>query len=163
MSPWLRKLLLTSHVVCSVGWLGAVAVFLALAVLGATSSEPFVVRAVSIAMDRSGWFVIAPLCLASLLTGVVQALGTPWGLLRHYWVSIKLVITVLATAVLLVHMRPISRLAQLAAIGPLGDGTRETQLQLIADAAMALLALLVATTLSVYKPRGVTAFGRRAQ
>ena len=46
-------------------------------------------------------FVIVPLAIASLLTGVVQALATPWGLFRHYWVVIKLFLTVFATLVLL--------------------------------------------------------------
>ena len=41
-------------------------------------------RGAYLAMDLIGWFVIVPLSLASLLTGLVQALGTTWGLFRHY-------------------------------------------------------------------------------
>lgn len=48
-----------------------------------------------------------PFSLAALLTGVVQSVGTAWGLLRHYWVIAKLLITVLATLLLLVHMQPV--------------------------------------------------------
>jgi hypothetical protein len=161
MSPQLRKLALTVHVVSSVGWLGAVAVFLLLTIVGLTSRDPLEVRAAYLTMDRIGWLAIVPACFASLVTGIVQALGTPWGLLRHYWVLIKLAITVLASAILMVHTRPIDHLAHVAIQMPLSDTERAAQIQIAADAAMALLALLTATTLSMYKPRGVTGYGRR--
>jgi hypothetical protein len=59
------------------------------------------VRAACLAMDLIGWSIILPLSLASLASGVIQALGTVWGLFRQYWVLIKLIITALATALLL--------------------------------------------------------------
>ena len=161
MSPGLRKLALTLHVTASVGWLGAVAAFLALAVTGLTSPDPQMVRAADLAMERTGWWVIVPLCLASLVTGTVQGLGTAWGLVRHYWVLIKLVITLVATAVLLVHMRPIAYLADAAATTPLAEAAlRDVRVQLAIDAGAALVVLLAATALSVYKPPGRTPFGR---
>ena len=115
MSPALRKLALTAHVTASVGWLGAVGAFLALAVTGAVTADALVARSMYLAMARIGWWVLVPLSLASLATGVVQALGTPWGLVRHYWVVIKLAMTVPATALLLLHMRPIDHMAGVAA------------------------------------------------
>jgi hypothetical protein len=98
VTPGLRKLALTAHVTSSVGWLGAVAGFLALAVAGLTSEDAQMVRAAYLAMELTGWFVIVPL-----------------------------------------------------------------RIQLVADAGAALLVLLVATTLSVYKPQGRTRYGRRKQ
>lgn len=96
-----------------------------------------------------------PLSLASLLTGLVQSLGTTWGLLRHYWVLVKLVMTVLATALLLVHMQVADRVAGAAAQSALaGADLVGMRVQLVADAGAALVVLLVAVTLSVYKPRG---------
>ena len=167
MSAWLpgvRKLALTAHVMTSVGWLGAVASFLALAVAGLTGRGAATVRGAYLAMDLLAWWIILPLCLASLLTGVVQSLGTVWGLLRHWWVVIKLLMTVLATAVLIVHMRPISDVAGVAAAREFAAGDlRGVRTQLVVDAAAALVVLLVARTLSVYKPRGLTARGRRMQ
>ena len=164
MSPALRRLALTAHVTCSVGWLGAVAGFLALAIAGLASRELLMVRSSYVAMDLVGWYVIVPLCFASLVTGVIQALGTPWGLFRHYWVVAKLLIAILATIVLLVHMQPISGLGRAAAEQVLGLGDfRDVRIQLIADAGAALLVLLVATTLSIYKPRGLTKYGWRKQ
>ncbi|MEV4646383.1 DUF2269 domain-containing protein [Saccharopolyspora sp. NPDC049357] len=155
MSPGVRKVALTAHVASSVGWFGAVAAFLALAVAGLASGDPEPARAAYLAMELTGWFVIVPLSLLSLITGVVQALGTQWGLFRHYWVLVKFVITALATAVLLVHMRPVSHLAERAESGAL-------QVQVLADAGAAAVVLLVAIGLSVFKPRGLTRRGWRA-
>ena len=66
-------------------------------------------------MELTGWYVIVPFCFASLLTGLVQALGTPWGLFRHYWILVKLQIAILSTILLLLHMQATSRLAGAAA------------------------------------------------
>ncbi len=164
MTPRLRKFALTAHVTSSVGWLGAVAGFLALAIAGLTSQDAQMVRAAYLAMELTGWFVIVPLSLASLLTGLVQSLGTTWGLFRHYWVLAKLLITIFASIVLLLHMQPIGRIAGVAAETTLSSAILGgLRIQLVADAGAALLVLLVATTLSVYKPRGMTPYGRRKQ
>jgi hypothetical protein len=122
------------------------------------------VRAAYLAMDLTAAFVILPACLASLLTGLVSALGTRWGLFRHYWVVIKLIITVISTLVLLVHMTPIRYMAGVAAGTDLWPGDLQQQrLQLVMASGAALVALLVATALSVYKPPGMTAYGQRRQ
>jgi hypothetical protein len=162
MTPGLRKFALTAHITSSVGWLGAVTAFLALAVAGLTSHDAQLVRAAYLAMELAGWFVIVPFGIATLVTGLVQALGTPWGLFRHYWVVFKLLITIVSTALLLVHMQPTTRLAERAAATALsGSDLRSVRIQLVGDAGAALLALLVATALSVYKPLGMTPYGQR--
>jgi hypothetical protein len=162
MSPGLRKLALTFHVTCSVGWLGAVAAFLALAIVGLTGDEPMRVRAAYVAMDLVTWSVIVPASVASLLTGLVQALGTPWGLFRHWWVLIKAALTLVATLLLVVHTHPIHIASRAAAEGALATGDlRALRTQLVVDATAALLLLVVTTVLSIYKPRGVTRYGRR--
>jgi hypothetical protein len=162
MTPRLRKLALTAHVTSSVGWLGAVVGFLALAVAGLTSQDAQMVRAAYLAMEFTGWLVIVPLCFASLLTGLVQSLGTTWGLFRHYWILAKLLLTILASIVLLLHMKPISQIAGVAAETTLFQADLAgLRIQLVADAGAALLVLIVATTLSVYKPWGRTPYGRR--
>ena len=165
MTPRLRKFALTAHVISSVGWLGAVAGFLALAVAGLTSQDAQMVRAAYLTMELTGWFVLLPLALASLLTGLVQSLGTKWGLFRHYWVLAKLFINVLATIVLLLYTQTLGYLAGVAAETTLsGDdlGVLRSPSPVL-HAGAALLLLLVATTLAVYKPRGMTGYGRRKQ
>ena len=164
MPPRVRKLALTAHVAASVGWLGAVLAFLALALAGLNGTDEQGVRASYLAMDVTTRYVIVPLGLAALATGLVQSLGTEWGLLRHYWVLAKLLITLLSTLLLLVHMQPVTHLADVAAEGPLGEELlRPMRVQLVVDAALAVIALLAATALSVYKPKGLTARGRRRQ
>ncbi|MFE9023899.1 hypothetical protein ACFYNL_35765 [Streptomyces sp. NPDC007808] len=167
MSPFsasLRKAALTAHVTASLGWLGAVAAFFALAVAGLVSSAPRTVQGAYVAMELIGWAVIVPLAGLTLVTGVVQSLGTVWGLWRHYWVIAKLLITMLATALLLVHMQPVGHVADAAARAALVGGELQgMRIQLIADAAAAAVALVTAAALSVFKPRGLTRYGRRRQ
>jgi len=162
MSPGVRKFALTAHVTISVGWLGAVAGFLVLALSGLTNHDAQTVRAVYLALELLGRCLIVPLSFGSLLSGVIQGLGTPWGLLRHYWVLIKLLMAPLATLVLLVHMQPVRHVADVARHTLLSHADlSEMRLQIVVDAAAGALVLLVATALSVYKPRGLTAYGRR--
>jgi len=162
MTPRVRKLALTTHVTSSVGWLGAVAAFLALAVAGVSSGDAQLVRAAYLAMHLITWYVIVPFSVAALVTGLVQSLGTPWGVFRHYWIVAKLGLTVVATLILFAHTQPIAQVATVASQTLLASGDlRQLRIQLIADAGAALMALLVATTLSVYKPWGMTAYGRR--
>jgi len=164
MSPRLRKLVLTAHVTCSVGWVGAVAAFLALASSALGSDDAQVVRAGYLAMDTIGAYVIVPFGVGSLAAGLVQSLGTEWGLLRHYWVVVKFVLTVGAMALLVLHMQLVRYLASVAASTPLSTtDLRDLRIQLVGDAAAALLVLLVATALSIFKPRGMTRRGRRAR
>src|SRR5213592_2841847 len=115
MAPSLRKFALTAHVTSSVGLLGSIAAFLALAVAGLTRQDAQIVRAAYLAMDLTARFVIVPLAFASLLTGLIQSLGTPWGLFRHYWVLAKLLLTVFVTIVLLLKMKLIGYVAGAAA------------------------------------------------
>jgi hypothetical protein len=164
MSPDIRKLVLTSHIIISVGWLGAVAGFLALSIAGLTGDDPQTVRGAYVAMELSGWFVIVPLSFGALLTGLIQSLGTPWGLFKHYWILVKFILTIGATVLLLLHMQPVSLLAGIASETELlNPQLRGLRIQLIADAGAALLVLIVNTVLSVYKPWGRTPYGIRKQ
>lgn len=164
MTPALRKLNLTAHVTSSVGWLGAVASFLVLSIAGLTSHDAERVRAAYVAMNLIGQFMIVPLSLAALVTGLIQSLGTHWGLIRHYWVLVKFVLTIGATLLLLLHQftavaaaaRQVSEttVGTVPGMGGLGK-------QLAADAGLAIVVLVVTATLSVYKPWGRTPYGRR--
>jgi hypothetical protein len=157
MTTGLRNFALTAHVMSSVGWLGAVLAYLALVVAALTSQDARIVRAAWIAMEFIGWSVIVPLSLLSLFTGLVQSLTTSWGLLHHYWVILKLLLTAIATIVLLLHMPTVSSMAGVATASVNVGGMRGELLH----AGGGLLVLLVTTTLSVYKPRGLTPHGWR--
>ena len=161
MTIGVRKFALTAHVTSSVGLLGSIAAFLALAVAGLTSQDVPTVRAAYLAMELIARSVIVPLAFTSLLTGLIQSLGTPWGLFRRYWVVVKLLLTVFAAGVLLVKMELIGYAAHLAAEMTLSrTDLRAAGIQLVVHAAGGLVVLVVPAVLSVYKPPGMTRYGR---
>ena len=162
IAPGIRKFALSAHVTASVGWLGAVVVFLALAIISLTSQDAQTVRGAYLVMEPAARLVLVPLAFAALLTGVVSSLVSPWGLLRHYWVLAKLLITVFATIVLLIYMDTFRYMATVAADPSVELGmVRSASPKL--HSLLALLVLLIATVLAVYKPRGVTRYGWRKQ
>jgi len=164
MTPRLRRFTLTAHVTFSVGWLGAVAAYLALALTGRTHPDAQLVRAAYLSMELIGWWVLVPCSLAALLTGLVQSLGTEWGLFRHYWIGVKFGLTLVGTLVLLGHMRRVSQMSGLAAETDLSrDDFGLLRTQLVVHAVGGLAVLLAATALSIYKPWGRTEYGRRQQ
>ena len=154
MPPTLRRSSLTLHVLSSVGWAGAVAVFLGHSIATVAATDPRVVRAAAWAMNMAAWYVILPLAVASLVTGLVQALGTPWGLFRHYWVTFKLALTVSATIVLLTKLGPISMLAEDASLGDAVASQGGLRASLLLHAGGALVVLAATTALAVFKPAG---------
>jgi hypothetical protein len=160
LAPALRKLTLIIHVSSSVGWLGAIGAFLAVAITGLTTRDSSLVRSAYQGMNSIGWFVLVPISFASLLSGLIQALGTPWGLFRHYWVIFKLLINVLANAVLLAYMVELSSTVSMLSRMDAGQLRSSSP---VLHASAALLLLLVAVVLSIYKPRGVTPYGWRKQ
>jgi hypothetical protein len=157
MSPRLRRFVLTTHVATSVGWLGAVVAYIALDVSAVAGQDVQTVRAAYLAMELLAWYVVVPLALASVLVGIVNALGTSWGLFRHYWVVVKLLLTVVATAVLLTETQTIGSMADMAASGA---DPRELP-GTLPHSIGGLVVLVITTILSVYKPRGMTRYGWR--
>ena len=156
----LRRFTFTTHVTSSVGWLGAVLVFLALAAIGLFSGDERTVRGAYLVMAPAAWFVLVPLAHASLLSGIAISLGTPWGLFRHYWVILKLGITAFCTMVLLIYMGTFRQMAGVAADPVVELGLVRNPSPLV-HAVLALVLLVFATVLGVYKPFGMTAYGLR--
>jgi hypothetical protein len=155
VTPALRRFALTSHVVFSVGWLGAAAAYLALAIVGRTTQNAQIATSIYTVLKLIGWLAVVPCSLAAIVTGLVQSLGAEWGLFRHYWMVTKLALTAVATVILIVHMGTVSHVADLAVaptFRPADLGT--VRLQLIIHAAGGLVVLLTTTALSIYKPFG---------
>jgi uncharacterized membrane protein len=157
---WVRKLALAFHVMTSVGWVGAVGVFLAIAAIGLTTPDAQTARGAYLVMDRAAWLVLLPLSLASLASGVLQSLVTPWGLFRHYWVLAKLLINLFAVTVLLMYMDTFRAMAAVAASPERGLSAVQNPSPLL-HAVLALALLVVALVLAIYKPRGLTRYGWR--
>ena len=163
MPPRLRKLALATHLTCSVGWIGAVGAYLTLDLTAAFSQDPQQVRAAWLAMGLVVSAAIVPLALASLVTGIVMSLGTKWGLFRHWWVLISLVLTVFAALILLSEAALVRQFADVAA----DPTTSRDQLlglpSTLLHSVGGLLVLLVVQVLNVYKPQGLTPYGWRRQ
>jgi hypothetical protein len=160
MTPALRRFTFTTHITSSIGWVGAVLAFLALAIIGFTSDDPLKVRGAYLLMAPAAWFVLVPLAHASLLSGIVLSLGTSWGLFRYYWVVLKLGITAFATVILLIYMGTFRQMAGVAA-DPVVQLEVVRNASPIVHAILALVLLVTATVLGVYKPFGTTAYGAR--
>ena len=159
MRPGVRKLALSIHLTFSVGWIGAVVAYLALGVAAVRSNDVETVRAAWIAMEITGWYVIVPIAVLSLLTGLVMGLGTKWGLFRYYWVAVSFVLTLFSTVVLILHMPTVSTTVDTAlevegaALEALGGD--------LFHPAVGLVILLFVQVLNLYKPPGLTRYGWR--
>jgi hypothetical protein len=165
VSPALYKLLLAAHIAVSGGWLGLVVAKVVLGLVAVTTNDRTVAGALVLAMNAVN-VAFPPLAIGTLVTGVLLSLGTKWGLLQHYWVATKLVLTVgvIVTAVQIGGRLVEPSLA--AASGPAADGGTLLGLAsaptlLISLSVAHLLMLAAATVISVYKPWGKTWFGRR--
>jgi hypothetical protein len=162
MTPALRKATFLAHVTASVGWLGAVVAYLVLAVTGLRGKDAELARSAYVSMELLGWAVIVPFSLAALLTGLVQSLGTEWGLFRHYWVTVKFVLASVGSVILLTHMRAVGQMSGFARTTSLAaDQYGDLRVSLVVHAVGGLLLLLTATALSIYKPWGMNPYGRR--
>jgi hypothetical protein len=161
VAPRVRRLLLAVHLACSIGWIGAVVAYLALAFAVPATRDPEVVRAAWIGMDLVGWYAIVPLAAGSLVTGILMGAVTRWGLLRHYWVVISLLATTLLTAVLVLHMPDVTAQADAARVAAderlLGMGSD------ITHAVIGLGLLVGILVLNIYKPKGLTRYGWRKE
>jgi hypothetical protein len=153
-----RKLTLLAHIAFSIGWFGAVIPYIALTITGLVSRDAQTVRSAYLALELIGWFVLVPLSIAALFSGLIQSLGTQWGLFRHWWIVAKFVLTVFAIVILITHMRDVSRAAHVAKdILPFNPHFRPELVHSIGG----LLVLLAAMVLSVFKPWGLTPYGER--
>lgn len=159
MSPGLRKAMLAVHLTCSVGWIGGVLAYLTLGLAAITAGNDPTIRGAWIGMEIIGWYAIVPLSVSALVTGVLMAAATRWGLLHHYWVIISLILTVVAVAVLLLHLPEVSATVEVARTSS-GDGLAALGGDL-AHPSIGLVVLLVVLVLNIYKPRGLTRYGQR--
>jgi hypothetical protein len=158
LGPRIRKVVLTVHVLTSVGWIGACASYLTLTVAAMRSDSHDTVRAAFVSMEIV-YFALVPLAAAALLTGLVQAVGTNWGLFRRYWVLAKLVLTLVAIAVMVLNLDSVSAHADHVSHGSVVEsGAAAHQFR---HAAGGLAILGVTAILGLYKPRGLTRYGRR--
>ncbi|MEU1801866.1 DUF2269 domain-containing protein [Streptomyces sp. NPDC019937] len=153
-----RRALLVVHVVVSVGWLGLTLGVLALGITGATAGSAEAAAGAYRSMNVLGDWLLIPVSLLSLLSGVVLSLGTPWGLARHRWVYVKFWLTLVTTAATAFALR--ARIDAAMADVSAGRAVGATT-DLVLAPSVSLGVYVFLTALSVIKPWGMTARGRR--
>jgi hypothetical protein len=162
VSPPVYRLLLATHIIVSVGWLGIVVAKLVLGLRAVTLDAPEVSDALYASMEVVD-AAFPPAAVATLVTGVLLSLGTKWSLLRHYWIVTKLGLTV---GVIVTGIALMDRLVRGSISGQaVGDPAILSLISapttfLISLSVAHVLMLGVATVVSVYKPWGKTRFGR---
>lgn len=162
-SPALRRVVLVSHIVASVGWMGAVAAFIVLDAATVASEDEPLLRAAYIGMDLITKWAVVPLAFLASTSGVAISLGTKWGLVRHWWVVVTLLLTVASTIVLLVQLPIIAHRADAAADQDTTADTLRGQGNLLLHSIGGFAVLLVVAILNIVKPRGLTRHGWRKQ
>jgi uncharacterized membrane protein len=145
MPPPVRRAVLTAHIIASVGLLGDSAGVLAINVRAATTSDPALAASSYELLEMFSVVFGIPLSFASLGTGLALGLGTKWGVLRHRWVTAKLLVILSVIVVGAVIIGP--------ATATMREGGGGAETRLIVASAYDVLALSLATGLSVYKPR----------
>lgn len=163
MGPGLRKLMLSIHIATSVGWIGAVLAYIPLDLATVWSEDATTLRAAYVSMDVIAQWALIPLALAALVTGLIVSLGTPWGLFRHYWVIVSLILTAFAVTILIIEAQTIAALAKIAADPATSDEALRALPNTLGHSIGGLVVLLLVLALNVYKPRGLTRYGWRKQ
>ncbi len=151
-----RAVVLTVHVVMSVGWLGIDGALVALEVTGLSSVHPAVRAGTAASTAVIACWLLVPVVFFALASGLILGLSTPWGLARHWWVLAKCGIAAVLTAAGLVFLVP--ALPQI-----LTGGGEPAGMRTLIGRSVALVLLFAATGLSVVKPWGKTPYGRRVR
>ena len=158
LSRRVRRGLLVVHVLASAGWLGLTLGLLALGTTAATTGSPAAVEASVRGMKLFADWLLLPLALLTLVSGLVLALGTHWGLARHRWVFTKFWLTLATTTATVLALRP----GVNAAVTAVAAGeTLPDAGDVLFGPVVSLSAYLFMTVVSVLKPWGLTRRGRR--
>lgn len=161
-NPWrpsarTRKTVLVVHILSAGAWVG---IDLIVGVLVLTGWLTASVSVQAVAYQALGLFVVWPMFVSGLVcltSGVLLGLGSRYGLLRYWWVAVKLVMNVVLCALVMVLLRP--GLADVLRHGRTLAAGRSSDLDvsfLFFPPAVSLAALSIATVLAVFKPWGRT-------
>jgi hypothetical protein len=149
-----RKSFLLLHIVAVALWFG-VDIALGILVLTAVLVDDPVVAGT--ALQAVPMFAIWPMfgaSVASLVTGVVLGLGSKYGLVRYWWVAIKLAANLLMSTLIVLSLRPgVDAAAELGRRLVAGETTAAVPADLLYPVFVAPSLLLLSFVLSVLKPK----------
>jgi len=165
LSPSRRKLLLLLHILSAVGWIGVDVVIGVFALTGFFTDDPEMMALCYRALHLFAVPALLVLGLLALGTGLLLGWGTRHGLLRSWWVAVKLVLNVVLTTLVLLALQPTvdAAAAASAVVDPsLPERLDRLRTDLLFPPLVSGTALVFATVLAVYKPWGRTPLGRRS-
>lgn len=156
LSKHSRHAVLTAHIVAGVAWIGANLALVALVVVALTTTDGRVVAACISAIVIIIPPVVPALAGGIVLTGVVLGLGTKWGLVTHWWVAGKLIISVVLLALVAILLLPNALSTAMPDPALSAERLRDQfdLVSLLMPPIVSSVALVAATVLSVYKPPG---------
>jgi hypothetical protein len=152
--PW-RRAVLVAHIVSAGAWIGIDVIVAVLVLTGWFAAD---VELRSLAYQALAEFVVVPMLVSGLVclgTGALLGLGTKWGLLRYWWVAVKLALNVALCTVMVVVLLP-----GMADVGRYGEdllaGSPDSSrvVTLFFPVAVSLSTLTFATVLAVARPWG---------
>lgn len=163
LSKTYRRVLLTVHVISSVGWLGLSIANIALALTIYTTTDPLLQHSVYRVLEVVGTTVILPISLTAFVTGVLASIGTQWGLIRHKWVLVKFALTLLTVLLTFFSLLPgLRAAAEVVAVTDPGELAPVDGSGLLSAAFVSTSIYTFNVVLSVFKPWGRTRWGKRA-
>lgn len=165
LSPLARKIGLVVHIVAGIGWMGVDIALLALLITVNTTNDPILVSSGLNAVRMIVPYAVPPLSLAILASGLVLGFGSRWGIVRYWWVFVKLVLAaIMATLVFVALLPAVNGIAVLAANGVSAAALRaslgDLPTSLLFPPGVSLLMLGIAAVLSIFKPWKTTPWSR---
>ncbi len=150
-----RKAVLVVHITSAGAWIG-LDVVLAVLVVTAATTDSANTKAVS--LQALELFAVGPMLVTGLVclgSGLILGLGTKFGLVRYWWVAVKLVLNIVLVVLVATALRSgVHEAADQARLLATGGATDVAVGDLKFPPIVSPLALMIAATLSVYKPWG---------
>ena len=150
-----HKGVLVVHIVSAGTWFG-LDVAMAAIVFTALSTDDAAIKA--LCYQALELFVYWPLFVSSVIclaSGVLLGLGTSFGLIRYWWVAIKLVLNSLLTTLVVFALRPgVVELAEQGRQTAVGQAVTFAESSMMFPPIVSSTLLLAAFVLSVFKPWG---------
>jgi uncharacterized membrane protein len=150
-----HKAILLVHIMSAGAWIG---IDVVMAVLVFTAWFTDDVKNEVICYQALELFAVWPLLttgVLSLLTGILLGFGTKYGLVRYWWLFVKLALNLILTALVVASLRfGVADLAEYGRQLAAGTPTVERTSDMLYPPIVSPTALTIAFILSIYKPWG---------
>ena len=153
-----KRWLLAVHILGMAAWLGGGLCCLALSLIALTTSNPQLFNATYVFIDTLNHTLLRAGAIVSLLSGILLAVLTQWGLLRFYWLNVKEIISLLCVVVDLIAIRWNEHILSLTGsqgFQALSDSSYlSNRTLLFAGILLQIVSLSAIIVISIFKPWG---------